>query len=60
MFLSTVFQFILEVWKGEHERLFAMKRPKLGALTARSLLLYYVYVLRRDRVLKSVWNRVGV
>ena len=33
--------------------------PKLGALTARSLLLYYGYVLGRDRVLKCVWNRVG-
>ena len=32
--------------------------PKLGALTARSLLLYYGYVL--GRVLKCVWNGVGI
>ena len=32
--------------------------PKLGALSARSVLLYYGYVL--GRVLKCVWNGVGV
>ena len=32
--------------------------PKLGALSVRSLLLYYGYVL--GRVLKCVWNGVGV
>ena len=57
---------ISEGWKGEHERLLAMKRllgserispaarfepwapgrdPKLGVLSAWSLLLYYGYVL---------------
>ena len=34
--------------------------PKLGVLSAPSLLLCYGYVLGRGMVLKCVWNAAGV